>query len=138
MVNIGNVLNFVLGAIQAWITPVIPTLMSEATPLTNGPLDHNQISWIASSGAIGGIIGNFASSAITSFCGCKQSTSWLTLPCVAFWLIIYFGSAYEHLVIGRTLGGLVGGGLISTLTIYTSEISNDELAHISLSFFYVN
>lgn len=126
-------LNLILGAIQAWITPVVPILMSDDTPLLNGPLDHHQISWIASSGTIGGIIGNFVCSFLTSICGCKQSTTWQTLPCILFWLIIYFGPTYEYLMVARLLGGIVGGGLISTLTIYTSEISNDELAYLSVA-----
>lgn len=119
-------MNFILGSIQSWITPVIPILMSDNTPLITGPLNNEQMSWLASSGSIGAIIGNFAFSAVTSFWGCKQSTLWLALPSVGFWLFVYFGNTFEYLVIGRLVGGVVSGGLLSTLTIYTSEIANDE------------
>lgn len=122
----GNMLNFLVGTIHAWITPVLPILMSDDTPLATGPLDNEQISWLASCGSLGAIIGNFIFSAITSWCGCKRATTWLSLPSVIFWLAVYFGTTYNHLMIGRLVGGIVGGGVFSTLSIYTAEVANDE------------
>lgn len=121
-----NIFNFMVGTIHAWITPVLSLLMSDDTPLSSGPLTNEQVSWLGSSGSLGAIIGNFVFSAMGAFCGCKQATTWITLPCVVFWLFVYFGTTYDYLFVGRVLGGAVGGGLSSTLPIYTSEISNDE------------
>lgn len=121
-------LNLIVGAIQAWITPVIPLLMSDQTPLVSGPMNSAQISWLASSGSLGGILGNLIFSSLSSRYGCKYATVWLTLPCMSFWLFVYFGPTYDYLLIGRWIGGISGGGILSTLYLYTAEIANDEYA----------
>lgn len=115
-----------VGTIHAWMAPVIPLLMSDNTPLTSGPLTSEQISWLGSSGSLGGLFGNFIYSWITAISGGKRATTWLTVPCVIFWLFTYFGTTYDYLLVGRLMGGVVSGGVMSSLTIYTSEISNDE------------
>lgn len=73
----------------------------------------------------------------------------LTFPSIAFWIIIYFGDTYYHILIARListlknrwnnyfhsytekhfnrfLNGLTAGGVQTTTILYISEIANDK------------
>lgn len=51
----------------------------------------------------------------------------LTFPALGFWILIYFGTSFYHLLAARVFQGITGGGIQSTIILYISEISNDEL-----------
>lgn len=45
---------------------------------------------------------------------------------IAFWVLIYFGDKYYHILIARFFGGIVCGGVQSAIVLFVSEIANDE------------
>lgn len=50
----------------------------------------------------------------------------LGLPSIIFWLSIFFGEAFWHLLAGRFSMGLTAGGVQSGIIIYVSQISDDR------------
>lgn len=79
----------------------MPILASNATPLSTGPLTIDEVSWVGSVNCIGAIIGALAFGYLTTLLGSKRCVFVLAAPVVAFWLFIYFGNAYIHILIAR-------------------------------------
>lgn len=63
---------------------------------------------------------------LISAVGSKIATLLLTIPSVLGWSLIYFGDNYYYILIGRFLGGGVSGAATVTVSLYVTEISNDE------------
>lgn len=115
------------GNLLGWISPTLPTLLSEDTPLKSGPLTNDQLSWIGSINSIGALCGTFATGILTHTLGAKRSMLLLAMPSILFWVLIFFGDTYYHVLIARVFVGAVGGGIQTTLILYTSEIANDNI-----------
>lgn len=111
---------------MGWISPAIPILISSDTPLLSGPLTNDQVSWIGSINSIGALCGALSFGYFTSFIGCKRATLFLSIPMFTYWLLIFFGRTYYHILIARFIAGLTGGGIQTTIILYISEIANDE------------
>lgn len=140
------------GAIAGWATTAMPILSSNDTPLESGPMPTEEISWIGrftakitpilqiylfcifipnilqilgSINSIGGILGTIAIGYIVSLLGSKRAILFLTLPEIAFWVLIYYGNHYYYILVARVLSGFTGAGLVP-IVLYLSEIANDE------------
>lgn len=114
------------GSIIGWTSPALPVLLSTNTPLVTGPLTNEQLSWVGSINCFGSLLGTVSFGFFTSFMGCKRTMLFLALPSIAFWLLIYFGRSYVHILSARFLVGWIGGGLETTTVLYIAEISNNE------------
>lgn len=110
------------------MSPALPKLTSNSTPLSHGPLTIHQISYIGAISCFGSIIGTLTFGYLTSWIGSKRVLSFLGYPQMVSWLLIYFGSAYCHILISRFLEGWAMGGLQVALLLYIAEIVNDEYA----------
>lgn len=109
-----------------WFSPSLPILLSEDTPLVSGPLSSSELSWVGSINNLGALGGVLTFGFITTFLGCKRAILFLSLPSIAFWLLIYFGNTYYHLLFARCFAGWTGGGIQTTIVLFVSEISNDD------------
>lgn len=107
-------------------SPSLPILMSDDTPLKSGPLSNEELSWLGSINNLGALCGILTFGFITSFLGCKRSMLFLAFPSAAFWLLIYFGNTYYHILFARFFTGWTGGGINTTTLLYISEIVNDK------------
>lgn len=115
------------GVIIGWFSPALPKLLSQNSPLIDGPLNSTDISWIASITNIGALCGTFTFGFFTTFLGCKRAMLFLALPSTVFWILIYFGNAYHHILLARFFCGWSGGGIQTTIVLYISEISNNTI-----------
>lgn len=114
------------GCSLGWVSPAIPLLMSEDSPLTSGPITNEQLSWIGSFGCIGSLLGSFVAGYMSSVIGAKKTVLLLALPTGCSWLFIYFGNSYEYILAARAGSGMAGGGVLTTIMLYISEIANNE------------
>lgn len=112
--------------IYRWMSPSIPILLSEDTPLKTGPLTNEQLSWVGSINSIGALFGTFITGLLITFIGCKRATLLLSVPTILFWVLIYIGDTYNHILIARIFTGYTGGSIQTTLILFTSEIANDK------------
>lgn len=108
------------------VSPALPLLASNETPLVSGPLTNEQISWIGSINCIGGLLGSISLGYFTILWGCKRVSLFLAFPTILFWLLVYFANEYYHILIARFLAGWTGGGVQSVVILFISEIANDE------------
>lgn len=121
-----NIIFLAHGSMNGWVAPALPVLLSNNTPLTTGPLTNEQLSWIGSINAIGAIVGTFIFGSITMHLGCKRAMLLLTLPSILFWVLIYIGDTYYHILIARFANGWTGGGIQTTIILYIAEIANNK------------
>ncbi|KAJ6648626.1 hypothetical protein Bhyg_03857, partial [Pseudolycoriella hygida] len=68
------------GGSIGWLSPSLLVLQSDETTLDNGPIDHEQSSWLGSSAYIGGFLGNYLFMAILNNFGKKRAFNVLVLP----------------------------------------------------------
>lgn len=122
-----NLISLAHGLMLGWVSPAMPKLVSkENPPLASGPLTNEQISWVGSLNCIAAIIGAATFGYFTPLIGSKRSLIVLSCPLVAFWLLIYFGQTYYHVLIARFIGGWTASGVQGGTILFVSEISNDE------------
>ena len=86
----------------------------------------DEVSWIGSLNCIAAMIGAATFGYFTPLMGSKRSLIVLTCPLVAFWLIIYYGQTYCHVLIARFIGGWTASGVQGGVILFVSEIANDE------------
>lgn len=110
------------------VSPALPLLVSDETPLLSGPLTNEQTSWIGSITFIGVLAGAFSFGYITASLGPKRAVSSVAIPIISFWLLIHFGSTYYHVLIARLISGFAAGGCQSVIILFISEIANDKYA----------
>lgn len=67
-----NLIVFSHGCLVSWITPILPLLKSNDTPLTSGPLSLEEVSWVVSIGALGSMIAALPIRSFTNRVGCKR------------------------------------------------------------------
>lgn len=108
------------------MSPALPILSSDDTPLLSGPMSSQQVSWIGSINCLGALCGTLSLGYFISLLGCKRAMLILSMPCILFWLFIFFGDQYYHLLLARIASGYAGGGTQSSLILYVSEIANDK------------
>lgn len=121
-----SLMNILAGVGNGWMTPMVPVLKSDDTPLVTGPLTNDEISWISSSFSVGSTIGGFLFTWVTAFIDSKRSTTCLTIPAITSIAMIYFGNTFTHMLVGRIVSGILTGAVQSNIAIYTSEIANDK------------
>lgn len=74
----------------------------------------------------GGIFGSLLYGYIIPIVGSKRALVLLTIPSVAFWVMIYFGFNFYHIFIARFVAGAAGGSMQSAVMLYVAEIANNE------------
>lgn len=116
------------GCLIGWMSPAMPILKSNSTPLVSGPLSNQQVSWIGSINWIAALFGSIFFGYFTAQLGSKKALLFLAGPLVAYWLLIYFGTTYYYILIARFVSGLTAGGVHATVILFVTEISNDELS----------
>ncbi|XP_031622987.1 facilitated trehalose transporter Tret1-like isoform X2 [Contarinia nasturtii] len=115
------------GSMNGWLSPALPLLLSESTPLKTGVLTNEMLSWLGSISALAGLLGTFMFGFIITYLGCKRSMLLLSIPCLSFWALVFFGDTYYHLLLARFFNGITGGGIQSSMVLYISEIANNNI-----------
>lgn len=126
------------GSISGWLSPAISLLQSEDSPLTTGLLTNDEISWLGSISSLGSIVGTIIFGVLSSLLGCKRAMIFLGLPSIIFWILVYVGYAFYHLLSARFTMGFTAGGIQSGIILYVSEISNDKLVKITIETYKIN
>lgn len=121
-----NLIALSQGWFNGWISPALPILASNSTPLSSGSLTINEISWTGSINCIGAVLGSLFFDQFVSLIGSKRVVHLLAVPTIVFWFLIYVGNTYYHILIARFICGLASGGVYTTVVLFISEIANDE------------
>uniref|UniRef100_A0A0C9PI60 Tret1_31 protein n=1 Tax=Fopius arisanus TaxID=64838 RepID=A0A0C9PI60_9HYME len=110
-----------------WLTPIIPLLLKEDTPVGTEPMTNDEISWISSVIALMPlIILPIAAWGVERF-GRKKIGCIITLPLIAAWLITYFADSFWQLIIVRILMGTSLALMYAVVPVYVPEISDQSM-----------
>lgn len=110
-----------------WVTPALPILASEQTPLPYGKLTTIEVSWIGSINCMGAFVGSMIFGHLTALLGSKRVVLILAFPLIVYWLLIYFGTSFYHILLARLISGCTAGGVHNVIILFISEIANDEI-----------
>lgn len=81
-----NLISLSHGCMVGWLTPVLPLLKSDNTPLTTGPLSLEDVSWMASIAPIGSVFSALILRWITTRIGSKR----MMTNCLAIVSVVSF------------------------------------------------
>lgn len=122
-----NIISFGHGLVLGWLSPTLPILQAENSPLATGPLTIEQTSWVGSLICAGGIVGNYIYSYLSNRFGRKFALNLLGFPQICFWLTVIFGTTYNHIYIARIFAGTTGGGVFAAIPLFISEIAEPNV-----------
>uniref|UniRef100_A0A336MU94 CSON006792 protein n=1 Tax=Culicoides sonorensis TaxID=179676 RepID=A0A336MU94_CULSO len=122
-----NLVTISYGASCGWTSPMIPILQSHKTPLRNGPLNDDQISWIGSLICVGAVLGTLIFGWICNKFGRKISIICLSFPQLVSWILILIGTDVNYLYFARFVAGLTAGGVFIAIPLYISEIADTRV-----------
>lgn len=129
---------------MGWLSPYLPLLQSDSSPLTTGPISLEETSWIGAILCLGGVVGNSSFGFLCNWIGRKRAITLLAFPNMVrilsymffylsllyifqgFWLCIMFGRYVYHLYFARFLAGCTGGGLFVCIPLFVAEIAEDR------------
>ncbi|KAG4071943.1 hypothetical protein HA402_006104 [Bradysia odoriphaga] len=122
-----NIIALSHGSAIGWLSPALPILQSNDSPLETGAATLSESSWIGSSFSIGSILGNCIFALMAYYIGRKKTMCCLAFPNLIFWLFVMFGNRVYHLYIGRILAGMTGGGMYVCIPLFVAEIAHSSI-----------
>uniref|UniRef100_A0A1L8DF24 Putative facilitated trehalose transporter tret1 n=1 Tax=Nyssomyia neivai TaxID=330878 RepID=A0A1L8DF24_9DIPT len=122
-----NIISLAHGSSIGWLSPFLPILLSEASPLATGKISMDEASWIGALLCAGGICGCAVYGSLATRCGRKTTILLLAVPHIGFWLCVIFADYVYHLYLARFLAGATGGGLYIIVPLFVAEIADPAI-----------
>ncbi|XP_075224989.1 facilitated trehalose transporter Tret1-like [Lycorma delicatula] len=124
---IANLAPFSIGVMTGWTSPMQPLLMSQNPPVGSTPFTTDDISWVGSINAVGGVIGTLFWGKVSDKLG-RKKTGYLTiLPFIISWIIMLCAQNVYWMVISRITIGIGCSGTIINIPMYVSEIAENKI-----------
>lgn len=120
-----SLIAFAQGSAVGWIAPALAILKGADSPILEGQLSNEHLSWLGSVNSLGSICGGGSFAYLAARFGCKRAIHMLSMPAILCWLLIIANSYYTILV-ARFFCGVNGGGVHVTLALYIAEIADTE------------
>lgn len=156
---LANIIILGQGCAIGWISPSIPILLSDRSPLVDGSISATESSWIASTSSIGAAVGTIFFGLICSLVGSKNSTMLCAIPLSVsafsrvdikllnivlyvfiklqiFWISVMFSQHAWQLCIGRFMSGLTGGAFVS-IQLFIADISHDKYVLLNVRYIFL-
>ncbi|KAK0178814.1 hypothetical protein PV327_007662 [Microctonus hyperodae] len=124
---IANLSTLAWGYVIGFASPSMALLQSSNTPLDHGPLTDNQISWLNGIQTIGGLIALPFCSSLSDKLGRKITGCLISIPLGICWLLTIFTTTFTYILVARFLSGVSGAISVFVVSIYITEISNDDI-----------
>ncbi|XP_051155558.1 facilitated trehalose transporter Tret1-like [Leptopilina boulardi] len=120
---------------HAWSSPAIPHLTSKKFKFS---VTDKQIVWIVSLYNIGDIFGALLNPLFIDRIGRKNTLFLLSLPSLIGWGLIIFAQNNIYFYIARFLGGISQASAFNSLSIYLTEISENNIRGILVNMMQVS
>ncbi|KAK9869508.1 hypothetical protein WA026_003261 [Henosepilachna vigintioctopunctata] len=115
------------GLNMVWTSPFVKKLKSkEDTPLIT-PISEDESNWLVSISIIGGMVGCFLFGTLSQKFSRKFLLVLVNLPFIIFYIIMAFTRVLWLYFLGRFLGGVAVGGVLTLLPAYIAEISDPKI-----------
>lgn len=129
-----NLAALAYGSSLGWISPVLPNLLSEETPVGTEPMTGESASWLVAILCLGGLVTTPILGPLSDKFGRKTVGILITLPSIMSWLLKIFARDQDYLIAARFLAGVNGAGCIFFIPLYISETTSDAIRGTAGSF----
>lgn len=124
---IASVGAFVIGTGLAWTSPTLELLRDVNSTAQLHLTSKSQESWISAWTPIGAIIGALPAGYLADLLGRKKLMIIFSIPWIATWAMLIFGTSVNMLYASRFISGIVIGLFCALLPLYVNEISEDSV-----------
>ncbi|XP_062545780.1 facilitated trehalose transporter Tret1-like [Armigeres subalbatus] len=121
-----NLLAVSYGTSSGWMSPSIPILLSENSPLDSGPITTEQGAWIGAILCVGGLVGSIISGCMADRYGRKWTAYTAVIPQIVSWIMVMCADNVYYLYAMRFLSGFGGGVCFTINPMFIAEISEDR------------
>ncbi|PSN50989.1 hypothetical protein C0J52_08599 [Blattella germanica] len=125
--TIVSLLAFNNGLTVCWSPTMIPVLLSENTPLEEGPISMEVASWLASIQCLGALLAGPLYIVLINRYSRKVAGYLLATPFIVSWILIIISSTLNVLYIARFIGRIGNGAAVAFPPIYTSQMAEDSV-----------
>nr|XP_018909924.1 PREDICTED: facilitated trehalose transporter Tret1-like [Bemisia tabaci] len=117
-----------------WAAPSLKKLREPDSPVH---LTRHQEAWVVNAMYYGNIVSPLPSGFLINLIGRKTTLLIVAVLPTVGWILIYFSTSATMLMVARFLYGLWTGVIMTTLPIYTGEISEPHVRGVFGSFFQI-
>lgn len=82
-----NIICLGQGCAVGWLSPSLPILLSDESPIANGPLTKNEAGWIGSFIPVGAMTGTLIFGIVANYIGSKRSMICCSFPMIVSLLL---------------------------------------------------
>ena len=129
-----NLASVAYGSSLGWVSPVLPHLLSQETPVGHEPMTDESASWLIGALCLGGLVTTPFLGPLSEKLGRKVLGCWIILPCVISWMLKIFAPNQNYLIAARFLAGMNGAGCIFLIPLYISESTSNSIRGTAGSF----
>ncbi|CAH0668647.1 unnamed protein product [Spodoptera exigua] len=121
-----NLTVFTYGLQCGWMSPATVLLQSHNSP-TGRPLSTSEVSWVASSASLAGVLGAFVFIKTVDRFGRKMGILVMTVLQALVWIVKLLPASTTTLIVARVFSGMAGAGCFHVVPMYVKEIAQDSI-----------
>ncbi|XP_055701404.1 facilitated trehalose transporter Tret1-like [Phlebotomus papatasi] len=121
-----NLAQLVTGFTVGWSSPIFPLLISDQTPLADGPISVDEASWITSVYYLGGCVGCVVFGRLPDYIGRKWTIVFAGIPHICAYILTVVARNGTYLLISRALSGIASNVLFIVVPMFISEIAESK------------
>lgn len=120
-----SLIAFTYGSSGGWIAPALAIMKGEDSPIREGQLSNEHLSWLGSINSLGSVCGNVLFAYLAACVGCKRAIHLVSIPAILCWLLT-MGNSYYSILLARFFCGINGGGVHVALALFIADIADKE------------
>lgn len=121
-----NLTVFTYGLQCGWMSPATVLLQSPDSP-TGRPLSASEVSWVASSASLAGVLGAFVFIKTVDRFGRKMGILVMSVLQTLVWVMKLVPASTTTLITARVFSGMAGAGCFHVVPMYVKEIAQDSI-----------
>ncbi|XP_035783800.1 facilitated trehalose transporter Tret1-like [Anopheles albimanus] len=122
-----NLATLIYGLSIGWLSPNIILMSSDDTPLVTGKITAEEQGTIGSIGTIGCMLAPLVCGWVAEIAGRKAALMLIGITQLISWAVMPFATRLSIIYASRIFGGFAGGGTLSIVPLFVSEISEDRI-----------
>uniref|UniRef100_A0A182XZR5 Major facilitator superfamily (MFS) profile domain-containing protein n=1 Tax=Anopheles stephensi TaxID=30069 RepID=A0A182XZR5_ANOST len=122
-----NLATLIYGLSIGWLSPNLVLMSSDETPLVTGKISSEEQGTIGSIGTIGCMLAPLVCGWVAEIAGRKSALMLIGVTQLISWAVMPFATKLSVIYASRIFGGFAGGGTLSIVPLFVSEISEDRI-----------
>uniref|UniRef100_A0A182LZC2 Major facilitator superfamily (MFS) profile domain-containing protein n=1 Tax=Anopheles culicifacies TaxID=139723 RepID=A0A182LZC2_9DIPT len=122
-----NLATLIYGLSIGWLSPNLVLMSSDETPLETGKISSEEAGTVGSIGTIGCMLAPLVCGWVAEIAGRKSALMLIGVTQLISWAVMPFATNLSVIYASRIFGGFAGGGTLSIVPLFVSEISEDRI-----------